>query len=615
LTEIAKNYPQALYFPFRISTENLALSETAEQAIAPLRKLLANPLLDQFVASLEKLTHPEHRWKDWVEELKPLIKNKRRDARRIRELVQQIHKDVFDPKQPDIGTYNKRFAAEWEKEYIRAFGADGSILCRMKLPEFGKIIADFWAQMDKKLEPKKTQAMKLHDFSTWLAEFEQSDQSSPEYIELPGQYSGLCKPQPETHIKVSSFSPKLLVMGSMRRPKRLKIHGNDERDYPYLVKGGEDLRLDQRVEQLFSVMNEIFVQNPACCKRRLAIKTYQVVPMTSKVGIIEWLENTRPLKEIIEEEIARDSKKKVADCSIMKIQAAQIHNQWLQSYSSKANPKTLPGLYYAMFMHASREDTLKKVTKQHESLRWDLLKRGVQALAKSPEAYLAIRGQFARSLSVFSVASYIIGIGDRHLENFLLDHKTGGLIGIDFGHAFGSATQFLPIPELIPFRLTRQLTNFLLPLDSQGLLKHNMVHSLAALQENKDILLNTMDVFIKEPLMDWDKLARRLVREQCDEETDPRSWFPKEKIDIARKKLDGYNCAHITIEELNGSVHAHAAYMPHLRQIVAGLPGANVRARVGKKCASVKQQVDCLVDQATDPNVLGRTYGGWAAWI
>jgi DNA-dependent protein kinase catalytic subunit len=29
---------------------------------------------------------------------------------------------------------------------------------------------------------------------------------------------------------------------------------------------------------------------------------------------------------------------------------------------------------------------------------------------------------------------------------------SGGLVGIDFGHAFGTATQFLPIPELMPFR-------------------------------------------------------------------------------------------------------------------------------------------------------------------
>jgi DNA-dependent protein kinase catalytic subunit len=43
-------------------------------------------------------------------------------------------------------------------------------------------------------------------------------------------------------------------------------------------------------------MNEIFIHTPATCKRRLAIKTYQVVPMTGKVGMIEWLNDTRPLK-------------------------------------------------------------------------------------------------------------------------------------------------------------------------------------------------------------------------------------------------------------------------------------------------------------------------------
>ena len=34
------------------------------------------------------------------------------------------------------------------------------------------------------------------------------------------------------------------------------------------------------------------------------------------------------------------------------------------------------------------------------------------------------------------------------------------MIGIDFGYAFGSATQFLPVPELVPFRLTRCIKGF-----------------------------------------------------------------------------------------------------------------------------------------------------------
>jgi DNA-dependent protein kinase catalytic subunit len=37
---------------------------------------------------------------------------------------------------------------------------------------------------------------------------------------------------------------------------------------------------------------------------------------------------------------------------------------------------------------------------------------------------------------------------------------------------------------------------------------------LQALQNGKDILLNTMDVFVQEPLLDWQKLARRLAAAQ-----------------------------------------------------------------------------------------------------
>ncbi len=49
-------------------------------------------------------------------------------------------------------------------------------------------------------------------------------------------------------------------MTSIRRPKRIIIRGDDERDHLFLVKGGEDLRQDQRIEQLFGVMNMILSQ-------------------------------------------------------------------------------------------------------------------------------------------------------------------------------------------------------------------------------------------------------------------------------------------------------------------------------------------------------------------
>ncbi len=39
-------------------------------------------------------------------------------------------------------------------------------------------------------------------------------------------------------------------MSSMRKPKRVTIRGDNEREYMFLVKGGEDLRQDQRIEQV-----------------------------------------------------------------------------------------------------------------------------------------------------------------------------------------------------------------------------------------------------------------------------------------------------------------------------------------------------------------------------
>lgn len=101
------------------------------QVIAPLKKMLHNTLLDRFVDSLEKLTNPEHRWKDWTEELMPLLRDTRRDPKRLKALFAAIHKDVFDPKQPGLGAYNKKFAANWEPLFKSAFGADGSTLVRM----------------------------------------------------------------------------------------------------------------------------------------------------------------------------------------------------------------------------------------------------------------------------------------------------------------------------------------------------------------------------------------------------------------------------------------------------------------------------------------------------
>lgn len=55
-------------------------------------------------------------------------------------------------------------------------------------------------------------------------------------------------------------------------------------------------------------------------------------------------------------------------------------------------------------------------------------------------------------------AGYIIGLGDRHSHNILLDRKTAEVVHIDLGVAFEQG-RFLNTPELVPFRLTANIVD------------------------------------------------------------------------------------------------------------------------------------------------------------
>lgn len=74
---------------------------------------------------------------------------------------------------------------------------------------------------------------------------------------------------------------------------------------------------------------------------------------------------------------------------------------------------------------------------------------------------MTLRSEMARSVAMMSVCGYLLGIGDRHLDNLLLDCKTGAFVPIDFGMSFGIGAALLPVPELIPFRLTAVMTEAL----------------------------------------------------------------------------------------------------------------------------------------------------------
>ena len=70
-----------------------------------------------------------------------------------------------------------------------------------------------------------------------------------------------------------------------------------------------------------------------------------------------------------------------------------------------------------------------------------LLRRSYLRMSQSGEAFFVLKTNFATSHAVLSLCHWLVGIGDRHPSNFMIDRTTGNSVGIDFGHAFGSATQ------------------------------------------------------------------------------------------------------------------------------------------------------------------------------
>jgi FKBP12-rapamycin complex-associated protein len=56
--------------------------------------------------------------------------------------------------------------------------------------------------------------------------------------------------------------------------------------------------------------------------------------------------------------------------------------------------------------------------------------------SKNSEVWLERRTNYSRSLAVMSIAGYILGLGDRHPSNLMLDRITGKIIHIDFGDCF-----------------------------------------------------------------------------------------------------------------------------------------------------------------------------------
>lgn len=237
-------------------------------------------------------------------------------------------------------------------------------------------------------------------------------------------------------VKVQLFQPHLAVIASKQRPRRLAIVGSDGLAYRFLLKGHEDLRQDQRVMQFFGLVNTLLETSSETTKRHLSIRTFSVIPLSQNTGLISWLPHCDTMHALVKD--FRESRGMLLSLE------HRLMLQFAPDYDRLALLQKVEAFKHAM--DKTEGDDLAKVFWQK---------------SKSSEVWFERRVSYVRTLAVMSISGYILGLGDRHPSNLLIDRVTGQVVHIDFGDCFEVAMQRERFPEKVPFRLTRMLVNAL----------------------------------------------------------------------------------------------------------------------------------------------------------
>jgi FKBP12-rapamycin complex-associated protein len=165
--------------------------------------------------------------------------------------------------------------------------------------------------------------------------------------------------------------------------------------------------------------------------------------------------------------------------------------------------------------------------------------------SQNSEIWLERRTSYTRSLAVMSMVGYILGLGDRHPSNIMLERQTGKIVHIDFGDCFEIAMRREKFPERIPFRLTRMLTKAMEVSGIEGNFRTTCENTMRVMRDNKESLLAIMEAFVYDPLISFRLLNPKMLQQMKEEDDKKR----KEAQEENKPAKDEKKLPEIIIEE------------------------------------------------------------------
>lgn len=394
-------------------------------------------------------------------------------------------------------------------------------------------------------------------------------------VKMPGDYriSSDHRPFESQLPRIIGFDPKVDIMNSLQKPRKLVFLASDGKQYPFLCKPKDDLRKDARLMEFDAMINNLLQSNSESRKRNLYIRTYSVITLNEECGLIEWVPNTTGLRHILHK---------------------LYHHKTIALYTSEVQKN----------LDAARSDPKhagevfeRLVLSQYPSVfhEWFI------ETFPEPSAWLRARLAYAHTLAVMSMVGHVLGLGDRHGENILFDSESGDTVHVDLNCLFDKATLF-EIPERVPFRLTHNMVDALGVTGYEGVFRRVAEITMGILRDNKDSLMSVLEAMVHDPLVEW------CVDDRHKASKHSSTTANNHKLDsrmMEARMIEARNSLDPVMQKLNGK----------LRRTNAEAGGPMSRSLGWTSPYSTNTLVDALIRDATSNQLLGQMYAGWASYL
>lgn len=278
-------------------------------------------------------------------------------------------------------------------------------------------------------------------------------------------------------ITIQSFQDEVLILGSLAQPRKLTIRGSDGRLYDILLKPKDDMRTDQRIMEVNAQINQALRKDTEATRRQLSIRTYAVTPLNEDCGIIEWVLGLKTLREIL---------RPYYDLRRSQVQPRPPEPLEIQKMLTDAGtPRQRVHVFTTVVLPAFPP----------------VLQEWFMRRFPYPASWFTARLQFTRSAAVMSMTGAVLGLGDRHCENVLVDQDSGGVMHVDFNCLFEKGRLFTQ-PETVPFRLTQNMRTAMGICDDRGPFRRSCELTLQMMREQEETLLAVLEAFIHDPTLD-----------------------------------------------------------------------------------------------------------------